>query len=90
LLIFLSFQIKTIVEDSDVASFTFLRFALASLIALPYLPGLTAPLRLSSATVKGADQSVATSGNITTTTNNKSINMSSEPSAAWRWGMEVR
>jgi len=32
--------IKTVVEDSDPAAFTFLRFGLASLIASPYLPGV--------------------------------------------------
>jgi len=32
--------IKTVVDDSDPAAFTFLRFGLASLIASPYLPGL--------------------------------------------------
>mmetsp|Transcript_17690 Transcript_17690/g.32716 ORF Transcript_17690/g.32716 Transcript_17690/m.32716 type:complete len:416 (-) Transcript_17690:423-1670(-) len=39
--------IKTIVQDSDVASFTFLRFFLASIIASPYLPGLPFPQRVS-------------------------------------------
>jgi len=32
--------IKTIVDDSDPAGFTFLRFGLASLISFPYLPGI--------------------------------------------------
>ena len=32
--------IKTVVDDSDPAAFTFLRFGLASLIASPYLPGV--------------------------------------------------
>lgn len=32
--------IKTIVDDSDPAGFTFLRFGLASLLSFPYLPGI--------------------------------------------------
>lgn len=42
--------IKSVVEDSDPAAFTFLRFTLASLIASPYLPGVkqTILVKLSS------------------------------------------
>jgi len=42
--------IKTVVDDSDPAAFTFLRFTLASVLASPYLPGAkqTARNKLSS------------------------------------------
>lgn len=80
-------QIKTIVEDSDVASFTFLRFALASLIALPYLPGLSTIISKNPSN---------TSNHLVGQTKddddkNKNITMaSSEVATAWRWGLEVR
>jgi drug/metabolite transporter (DMT)-like permease len=44
--------IKTIVDDSDPAAFTFLRFGLGSLIASPYLPGVQQAVRKTTNKIK--------------------------------------
>ena len=47
--------IKTVVEESDPAAFTFLRFTLASLIASPYLPGAKQTILEKLSSVAGDD-----------------------------------
>lgn len=70
--------IKTVVGDSDVADFTFLRFALASLCALPYLPGIQAfvPSNLRTG-VHDAHSVTSEPGKET------------ELQKSWRWGAEL-
>lgn len=68
--------IKTVVGDSDVADFTFLRFALASLCALPFLPGLSVP-------------TMAKSGENYTLSTPTSLAQEAELRKSWRWGAEL-
>ena len=71
--------IKTVVDDSDPAAFTFLRFGLASLIAAPYLPGV--------------EQSVARITNKGEFSSSKSNNDEQKVEIdlwkPWRWGIEM-
>lgn len=68
--------IKTVVDDSDPAAFTFLRFGLASLISSPYLPGVQETIFKSSETeIEG--------GNDDQKKNETDLFM------PWRWGIEM-
>ncbi|VEU40837.1 unnamed protein product [Pseudo-nitzschia multistriata] len=67
--------IKTVVEDSDPAAFTFLRFGLASLIASPYLPGVKEIFQKTTS---------PTESNITTR-----VEEEEDLWKPWRWGIEM-
>jgi drug/metabolite transporter (DMT)-like permease len=67
--------IKAVVDDSDPATFSLLRFGVAALLASPYLPGLSAMLQRRGD--KNVESPVgATTNDATTTT-------------TWRWGAEM-
>eukprot|EP00536_Pseudo-nitzschia_multiseries_P005193 jgi/Psemu1/285610/fgenesh1_pg.95_\ len=72
--------IKTVVEDSDPAAFTFLRFGLASLIASPYLPGVKEIVRKTT-------NQIETTGNNSNNSNN--LDEETDLWKPWRWGIEM-
>jgi drug/metabolite transporter (DMT)-like permease len=75
--------IKTVVGNSDVAEFTFLRFALASLCALPYLPGIQSLVLPSSISRRmGLDDTQQ----LTVTIDSYK---ETEFKKSWRWGAEL-
>jgi len=72
--------IKTVIDDSDPAAFTFLRFGLASLIASPYLPGI-------EQTVLKTRKKIKSFG---TEDNNDDEKMNTiDLWKPWRWGIEM-
>lgn len=73
--------IKTIVDDSDPAAFTFLRFGLGSLIASPYLPGVQQTVRKTTNKIK----SFATKDDYNNDHKKDEIDLWKP----WRWGIEM-
>jgi len=67
--------IKTVVEDSDPAAFTFLRFTIASLIASPYLPGAKQTI-LNKLSLTPSDDDVMKTNEV-------------DLWKPWRWGIEM-
>jgi drug/metabolite transporter (DMT)-like permease len=69
---------KMIVDDSDPAAYTFLRFALASLIASPYLPG-----------IKDTFMKMTKKFGSIREDNDDEKSMKVELWKPWRWGIEM-
>jgi drug/metabolite transporter (DMT)-like permease len=80
--------IKMIVQDNDVAAFTFVRFGLASVIALPYLPGLQEAFAVFGSPKNDKTMTIADI-NDHLKISPSSADSKNEIAKAWRWGTEL-